>query len=455
MPTLRGLFSLAGKASAVALLLGAASGCGPVKPCDGVSGSCLVITVDGVGPYDAMSGALLGAGGAEIRSGVLASQPMSFPTKVRMVPPDGVSSGNVKSVRLNGLRNGQTVATGTTMAGFSWPDGAQIETTIQLTGVDPPPPGPLLVWRQETAPATAMSQLYDVWATSMGSGGDFVIAVGDGGTTLVKSGSQWVSESSGTNALLGGVFGETNGTLIASGQAPSLGAYKRDGMAPNAWTKESGGLMPGGKGLWSMAAGTAPGEYWAGDDDGKVWHRTVSGMAMTVTWTSEQALPVGIGVYGIAQAGGAVFAVGDSGNVGYRRDSQAGTTWTTSKIANIASGDWLNGVWAFDASTAFAVGRQGYMVRFQGTSWATMATKIDTNNTELFGVWGMNPSKLWVVGASGLILRVDTAGTTSTTYKLFSMQGRDLQAVFGLSETNLYAVGGAAGQPSFILHGTL
>lgn len=452
MPTLRGLFSLAGKASAVALLLGAAGSCGPVKPCDGVSGSCLVLTIRGTGPYDSVQGALVGANNVDLRMGALASSPTAFPVTVRMVPPDGVTTSAVRAVRIDALRSGETIASGTTITGFSWPDGSHIEETIQLTAVDPKPPGPLIVWRQESAPATAMSQLYDVWATSMGSGGDFVIAVGDGGTTLVKSGSAWVSETSGTNALLGGVFGETNGTLIASGQAPSLGAYKRDGMAPNAWTKESG-LTPGGKGLWSMTSGTAVGEYWAGDDDGKVWHRTLNGM--TVTWTSEQALPVGIGVYGIAQAGGAVFAVGDSGNVGYRRDSLAATTWTTTKIGNIASGDWLNGVWAFDANTAFAVGRQGYMVRFQGTAWATMATKIDTNNTELFGVWGMTPSKLWVVGASGLILRVDTAGTTSTTYKLFSMQGRDLQAVFGLSETNLYAVGGAAGQPSFILHGTL
>lgn len=449
MPTLRGLFSLAGKASAVALLAGAAGGCGPVKPCDGVSGSCLVLTIRGTGPYDSVQGALVGANNVDLRMGVLASSPTAFPVTVRMVPPDGVTTGAVRAVRIDGLRAGEIIASGTTINGFSWPDGTHIEETIQLTATDPKPPGPLLVWRPETAPATAMSQLYDVWASTNGSSGDFVVAVGDGGTTLVKNGSQWVSESSGTNSLFGGVFGEGNGTVIAAGQTPNLGAYKRDNMAPNAWSKESG-LTPGGKGLWSMAAGTTAGEYWAGDDDGKVWHRTLNGM--TVMWTSEQALPAGIGVYGIAQAGGAVFAVGDSGNVGYRRDSQTGTTWTTSRISNIASGDWLNGVWGFDAMNAVAVGRQGYMVRFQGTAWATMATKIDTNNTELFGVWGMTPNKIWVVGSTGLILRVDNM---TTTYKLFSMPGRDLNAVFGLSETNLYAVGGAAGQPSFILHGTL
>jgi hypothetical protein len=387
----------------------------------------------------------------DLRMGALASSPAAFPVTVRIVPPEGVATSAVRAVRIDALRGGSIIATGTTLPAFSWPDGAHIEETIQLTATEPGPPGPLLVWRQESAPATAMSQLFDVWASPNGSSGDFVVAVGDGGTTLTKNGSAWVRESSGTNSLLGGVFGESNGNIIAAGQTPNLGAYKRDNMAPNAWTKATG-LTPGGKGLWSIAAGTEAGEYWAGDDDGKVWHRKLNGTAM---WTSEQALPAGIGVFGIAQAGGAIFVVGDSGNVGYRRDSQTGTTWTTSRISNIASGDWLNGVWAFDANTAVAVGRQGYMVRFQGTAWATMATKIDTNNTELFGVWGMTPSKIWVVGSAGLILRVDTTGTTSTTYKLFTMAGRNLQAIFGLSETNLYAVGGAAGQPSFILHGTL
>ena len=356
----------------------------------------------------------------------------------------------MRSIRLEGSRSSSVVASGTTASGFSWPDGAHIEATIQLSAVEPPPPGPLIVWRQETTPAGANSPLYDVWARPMGSSGDFVIAVGDNGTALIKNGAQWTSELSMTTAYLGGVFGESSGATMAVGQAPSPGAYKRDGMTPNAWSKETTPApMPGGTGFWSVAAGTAPGEYWAGDDDGKVWRRTVSGT--TVMWTSEQALPPGNGVYGIAQAGGAVFAVGNSGNVGYRKDSNTGTAWAQSRVASLASADWLNGVWAFDAMTAVAVGTKGWLVRCQGGSWSTTGTKIDNNNTELFGVWGMTPSKVWVAGANGLILRVDN----STTYKLYSKPGIELQAIFGISETNIYAVGGTAGQPSFLLHGTL
>lgn len=448
MATSRSLLRLALRASASALLLAAAASCGPLHPCDGVSGSCLSLRVDGTGPFDAIQGALVGASG-DLRAGALTMVPTALPFTIRMIPPAGVSSSQVKSIRVEGVRNAVISASGTTSSGFSWPDGAHIETTIQLGAVEPPPPGPLIVWRQEATPSGANSPLYDVWAKSMGSGGDFVVAVGADGVTLTKSGTSWVSELSNTNALLGGVYGESSGAVFAVGQMPTPGVYKRDAVTPT-WTKETGS-MPGGKGFWSVTAGTAAGELWAGDDDGKVWHRTLNGMGMPV-WASEQVLPVGIGVYGVAQAGGAIFAVGDSAYVAYRKDSGATTTWAQSRVTNgLTTNDWLQGLWAFDANTAVAVGTSGSLVRFQGGTWSQNAIKIDTNNTELFGVWGMTASKVWVVGRSGQILRVDN----NTVYKLYSKPGIDLFSIFGLSETNLYAVGGTASAPSFLLHGTL
>jgi hypothetical protein len=452
MRTLRGLSSLATTAGAVALLVGAAGGCGPLRPCDDVSGSCLVLTIRGTGPYDTVTGALVGASGMDLQMGALASQPTAFPVTVRMVPPAGVMTSAVRSIRIDGTRSGEVIASGTTITGFSWPDGAHIEETIQLTGVAPGPPGPNVVWREEAPPAGTMSQLYDVWAQNQGgSSGDLVVAVGDQGTTLVKNGSQWVRETSMTTDYLAGVFADSSGSgvIMAVGQQPGKAAYRREGM-PATWTKETmPAPMPGGAGFWAVAAGTAAGEYWAGDDDGKVWHRTQSGM--TVMWTSEQVLPTGQGVYGIAQAGGAVFIVGNSGYVGYRPNSMAGTPWSTNRVSNISSSDWLNGVWAFDALSAVAVGTKGALVRLQNGVWGNTATKIDADNTELFGVWGADQSRIWVVGRDGTILRVDNM---ATTYKLHSKPGVDLQAVFGLGPTNLYAVGGSAGQPSLILHGT-
>lgn len=437
----------AGMLSLVAGAMLMHGGCSPLRPCDEVAGSCAVIRIEGASPFDTVQYALVGAS-ADLRLGVLTQVPTTLPFSLRIVPPAGVASSQVKAIRMEAIRNSVVVAAGTTASSFSWPDGAHIEATIQLGTVEPPPPGPLIVWRQETTPAGANSPLYDVWAKSLGSSGDFVVAVGDTGVILTKSGTNWASEPSSTNALLTGAFGTFNGGVFAVGQAPTPGVYKRDSASP-VWSKEAG-PTPGGKGFWSVAAGTAAGELWAGDDDGKVWHRTFNGT--TAMWVSEQVLPPGLGVYGVAQAGGAVFAVGDSGYVAYRKDSNSVTAWTQSRVTNgLSSNDWLQGVWAFDAATAVAVGTSGSMVRFLGGSWSNSATKIDTNNTELFGVWGVAPSKVWVTGRNGLILRVDN----NTAYKLHSKPGIELFAIFGLSETNLYAVGGTAGQPSFLLHGTL
>lgn len=160
---------------------------------------------------------------------------------------------------------------------------------------------------------------------------------------------------------------------------------------------------------------------------------------------------MGIGVYGIAQAGGAVFVAGDAGYVAYRKDSQMTTTWTSNQVTGgMSSQGWFQGVWAFDATTAVAVGTNGTLVRFQGSSWASSASKIDANGTELFGVWGVTPNKVWVAGRGGLILRVDG----STPYKLHSKAEVDLLAIYGVSETNIYAVGGTD-TTSYLLHGTL
>lgn len=448
MLTLRGISRLALRAAASALLLAAAGSCGTKAPCDGVSGSCLELLIDGSGMFDAIQGVLVGAS-ADLKSAVLPSVPGTFPFTARMVPPTGVSTSAVKSIRIEGIRNTAVVASGATTSGFTWPDGSHLEVAIQLSAAEPPPPGPLLVWREEAAPAGATSLLSDVWAKPMGSsGGDFVIAVGDNGTAVTKTGSIWSSELSGTNSLLAGVFADSMNTIIAVGQTRDQGAFKRD-LTTGMWNKEAGATVAN-KGFWSVTSGAAVGEFWAGDNDGKVWHRTLNTMQMPV-WTSEQALPAGIGVYGIAHAGGAVFIAGDAGYVGYRRDSQMTTTWTTSQITDgMTTQGWFQGVWAFDNLTAVAVGTSGTLVRCQGGSWATKAAKIDANGTELFGVWGMTPSKVWVAGRGGLILRVDG----STPYKLHSKSDVDLLAIYGLSETNIYAVGGTDTR-SFLLHGTL
>jgi hypothetical protein len=407
-------------------------------------GSCLLLKVDGSGTFDNIKATALGSSGMTVKAGEVAQSTM-LPINIRIPAPPGVNTSSITALRVDGYAKGVLAVTGSTDMGFSWPDGMHSEAQVTLA---PVPPGPYLSWTEEAAPAGVNNQLFDVW---IDPSGDPVVAVGENGTFLSRTGGMWKAESLSvgmTASLVDGAFGFPGGAVFAAGQQP-YGVWRRD-PGGSTWIADQMGINTTGKGFWCVTSGQNPGEIWAGDNDGKVWHRTGS-MTSGGTWTSEPALPGGIGVYAIAYADGAVFAVGDAGNVAVRKDSAAGTPWVQTKITgNFTSFDWFNGVWAFDRSTAVAVGTNGTLIRYQNGQWDATALKIDpVNNSEMTAVWGLNSSRVWVASKNGAVLRVDGA----TTYRLYQKPGVPLQSIFGLSETNIYAVGGNANQPSFIVHG--
>lgn len=425
------------------VLLGLSSTvCSAPQICDGVEGGCLVLRVDGTGTFETLRSTALSASNATLKVSDVA-QNVTLPTVLRLPSPPGVVSDNIQSLRVEGLTASMVTANGST-SGFSWPAGTNVEARVTLMPGSPIPPGPFLTWREEMGPTGVANLLYDVWVDPAG---EPVLAVGENGTAMRRTGGLWSAEATGTTSGMYSVFGIAGGTSWAGGQgAPTI--LRRDGTGMSWSVDQPAGLM--GVGLWAVTTGQTVGEVWVGDNDGKVWHRTgpTTGAG---TWTMEQALPAGRGVYGIAYADGAVFAVGDAGNVAVRKDSQAATPWTRTQImGNFSTSDWWNGVWAFDRNTAVAVGTVGSLITYQGGNWTQSAQKIDTANSEMTSVWGLNLNKVWVTSKNGFILRVD--GTT--IYKLYQKQNVALNSIYGLSETNIYAVGGTNGQPSLILHGT-
>lgn len=414
--------------------------CSAPQPCDDVNGGCLVLRVDGTGSFDALRSTALGAGNSTLKISDI-GQSVTLPVVVRLPTPPGVSSDSIQSLRVEGLTANVVTANGTTAAGFSWPSGTNIEARVTLMPGMPMPPGPFLTWREEMGPTGVTNLLYDVWVDPSG---DPVLAVGENGTAMRRMGSTWMAEATGTTSGLYSIFGTTGATAWAAGQSGPEVLQRNGGTMMWAADRPTG-LM--GVGLWAVTTGQNPGEVWVGDNDGKVWHRNgTNGM-----WTNDQVFPIGRGVYGIAYADGAIFAVGDAGNVAVRKDSQAATPWTKTQIlGNFSTSDWWNGVWAFDRNTAVAVGTAGSLITYQGGNWSQSAQKIDTANSEMTGVWGVTPTRVWATSKNGFILRID--GTT--TYKLYSKAGIGLYAVYGLSDTNIYAVGGVNGQPSLIVHGT-
>lgn len=308
------------------------------------------------------------------------------------------------------------------------------------------PPAPTLKWLAEPNPG-GKNELYHVWTGS----GTQTYVVGAAGTIMARqTAGGWNSEAAGISGDLYGLFGIAGGSVWAVGDNP--GAWRRDAMR---WSADQAGLMLGMQGaLWSVVTGGTAGELWAGGEDGKVWHRTGSPTG-NGTWQSEQALPAGVTIFSISYADGAVFAVGQRGYAAVRKDSGGGARWQNAFQYPALSGktmgrdDGLYGVIGFDRNTAVAVGSKGLLVRYSGGAWQTAPQSIDPGGNELNGIWGTAPGRVWAVGYEGLIVRVD--GTTPT--ELRTDPNQSLYAVFGRSESDIYAVGSSFGGFSLILHG--
>lgn len=459
---------LAAATSSTLLLAVGAFSCQSHDVCTDVVGSCLSLRVEGDGPFDSLRTTLnLIADVAQQRVGDTPGGPggIELPTTLRIVPPDDVKSSEVSGVELAGIRGGALAATAKSPPGFSWPYGTHQQLTLRLEapielpdgGSDdlpttPPdlsgPPGDMtsppttLKWRPETSGARA--GLYGVWA----GGTTQAFIVGENGTILSRQGDgSWRTDPSGTMVTLNSVAGVAGSGLWAVGQSP--GAWRRDSMK---WNQDIAGLNLGTGGeLLAVAVGASAGELWAGDRDGRVWHRTGPASGSGTWQTPEQVFPTGQIVYGIASAGGAVFAVGDSGRVARRPDSLPGTAWKQFQYQALPTGDpfTLNAAFAFDKDTAVAVGTGGQLVRYSGGAWQSTPQVIDSQKTELFGVWGMRSDRVWAVGNSGLIVRVEGTRTT----ELARTGPQSLYSIFGRSESDIFAVGFAMGN-GLILHGT-
>jgi len=110
-------------------------------------------------------------------------------------------------------------------------------------------------------------------------------------------------------------------------------------------------------------------------------------------------------------------------------DWNAATSAQTSGVTQI-----LNGVWGSSASSIWAVGAGGTILKFDGTSWSAQASGTTQN---LNGVWGSSATSVWAVGDSGTILKFNgtswAAQTSGTTQILY--------AVWGSDASNVWAVG--------------
>ena len=437
------------------------SSCQKKAVCDDVVGSCLALTVEGPGTYDALRTELQLP--SQTRIGNTTGN-IDLPLTLRVLPPSGVSSVDVSGVIVTGMLGGSDQAQARTPPGFAWPEGAHIEATVTLAaaGVDGGElpdggaqdqgspdlsnpdlagPPPTLKWTAETTAGLVRQDLYSVWS----GGTNQTFAVGQSGIILTRSGTSWTQEASPTTSTLYAVSGFAGNGTWAGGQP----VYRRG----TTWTADATNLTLGvGESIWSIAPGGTFGELWVGADNGKVWRRS-GATSGNGTWTVEQALPAGNRVCSVSYAGGVVLAVGQRGWVGIRRGTSSWQNYQYLDLSGSSMGnpDAFYGVYAIAADSAVAVGAKGLAARFVGGTWKPGTVKIDPSGTEFNAIWGSPASRFYAVGYNGVIVRVD-GNLTPTALRSDGTQ--NLYGIFGTSETDIYVVGARNTGDALILHGT-
>jgi hypothetical protein len=133
------------------------------------------------------------------------------------------------------------------------------------------------------------------------------------------------------------------------------------------------------------------------------------------------------GVWGSSAT--SVWAVGANGTI----LKFNGTSWSAQTSGTTQN---LNGVWGSSATSVWAVGANGTILKFNGTSWSAQTSGTTQN---LNGVWGSDANNVWSVGGGGTRLRTTNGGgswssATSGTEPLYSVRGSDVK--------NVWSVGG-------------
>ncbi|MFZ4765174.1 MAG: Calx-beta domain-containing protein, partial [Roseimicrobium sp.] len=125
-----------------------------------------------------------------------------------------------------------------------------------------------------------------------------------------------------------------------------------------------------------------------------------------------------------------MWAVGDGGTI----LKGTGTTWSAQSSGTANS---LRAVWGTSATSLWAVGASGTILRStNGTSWTAQTASV---LVDLATLWGADASNLWAAGANGVLMRTTNGGSSWSTQT--SNTALPLHGVRGVDAAKIWAVG--------------
>lgn len=263
-----------------------------------------------------------------------------------------------------------------------------------------------------------------------GTSASAIWAAGEKGVVVSNTGtSGWAAASvTGMTQPFRGVWAAAATDVWAVGDGGSS-YHTTDGVA---WTKVATGTTVNVNAV-SATSGT---ELWAATDTQKIMgtnYEALRGSGTAWTQSASQTVRNAQGIFAGRPGGNPlVWLVGD----GKTAATFSFTTSTWLNYVTTAAGSYnLRAVWAGDASSVWAVGSGGTIVRFDGTLWST--SQSGTAN-QLNGTWGTSGSDVWAVGSKGTVLRFD--GSAWRALPAPGPASEDLNAVWG-SGGRIWAVG--------------
>jgi hypothetical protein len=233
-------------------------------------------------------------------------------------------------------------------------------------------------------------------------------AVGEFGFIYRWNGSTWARQEAPTRERLNTVWASGPDNAFAGGDGGLMLRWNGSSWTEMSFPAENDVLA-----IWGSSAT----DVFAVTFGGEIVH--FNGSAWTAMSSSQSSL---YGVYGSASNN--VYATGDGGTV-LRFD---GVNWTP---RNLGTSALLVGLWSSGPTNVLTVGLSpsdptlGAAYQYNGTSWTP--SNLSMTPPELTSIWGTSNADLYATGGAGTIIRYNGSAwqsmSTNTTDYLWSVTG--------------------------------